>query len=150
MPSPSRCRCCGRSANERPVRTVPIAINTVQHPLPSPARCFKFGQAIGRAIESYPEDLKVLVVGTGGLSHQLDGERAGFINKDFDLMCLDKIVSDPEALARYSIPRAGRTGRRPGVELLNWIAMRGAMTGAVTSCTATITFRFPTPHRPCW
>ena len=102
--------------NARPVRTVPISINTVQHPLPSPARCFKFGQAIGRAIESYDADLNVLVLGTGGLSHQLDGERAGFINKDFDLMCLDKLVSDPQALARYSslqiVEAGGLAGRR--------------------------------------
>ena len=60
-----------------PVRVVPVSVNTVQHPLPSPARCLKFGQAIGRAIASYPEDLRVVVIGTGGLSHQLDGPRAG-------------------------------------------------------------------------
>src|ERR1700690_58819 len=62
-----------------PVRTVPIAINTVQHPLPSAARCYKLGQAVGRAVESWPQDLRVLVLGSGGLSHQLDGRRAGFI-----------------------------------------------------------------------
>jgi hypothetical protein len=73
--------------NARPVRTVPISINTVQHPLPSPARCLRFGQSIGRAIESYDKDLDVLVLGTGGLSHQVDGERAGFINREFDLIC---------------------------------------------------------------
>src|SRR5215470_4283200 len=62
-------------ADNRPVRTIPIAVNTVQHPLPSPARCFKFGQAVGRAIDSYPQDIRVLVLGSGGLSHQLDGKR---------------------------------------------------------------------------
>ncbi len=116
-------------ADNRPVRTVPIAINTVQHPLPSPARCFKFGQAIGRAITSFERDMKVLVLGTGGLSHQLDGERAGFINKDFDLMCLDALVSDPEALTRYSSLQIVEQAGSQGVELLNWIAMRGALTG---------------------
>ena len=116
----------------RPVRTVPIAINTVQHPLPSPARCFKFGQAIGRAIASYAADLNVLVLGTGGLSHQLDGKRAGFINKEFDLLCLDKLVSDPEALARYSSLQIVEEAGSQGVELLNWIAMRGALTGDVS------------------
>jgi protocatechuate 4,5-dioxygenase, beta chain len=115
----------------RPVRTVPIAINTVQHPLPSPARCFKFGRAIGRAIESYPADLDVLILGTGGLSHQLDGKRAGFINKEFDLMCMDKLVGDPEALARYSSLQIVEEAGSQGVELLNWIAMRGALTGDV-------------------
>jgi protocatechuate 4,5-dioxygenase beta chain len=117
--------------NARPVRTVPIAINTVQHPLPSPARCFKLGRAIGRAIESYKADIKVLVLGTGGLSHQLDGKRAGFINKEFDRMCLDKLVSDPESLARYSSLQIVEQAGSQGVELLNWIAMRGALTGKV-------------------
>ena len=119
-------------ADNRPVRTIPIAVNTVQHPLPSPARCYKFGQAVGRAIESYQPDLKVLVLGTGGLSHQLDGKRAGFINKEFDELCLDKIVADPEALARYSIHDWVEQSGSQGVEFLNWMAMRGAMTGRVS------------------
>src|SRR5262249_45865514 len=70
-------------AESRPVTTVPVAVNTVQFPLPSPKRCYKLGKAIGRAIESYDRDLRVVVVATGGLSHQLDGTRAGFINKRF-------------------------------------------------------------------
>jgi protocatechuate 4,5-dioxygenase beta chain len=119
-------------ADNRPVRTIPIAINTVQHPLPSPARCYKFGQAVGRAIESYQQGLKVLVLGTGGLSHQLDGKRAGFINKEFDMWCLDKLVGDPAALARRSTPEIVEEAGTQGVELLNWIAMRGALTGRVT------------------
>lgn len=115
----------------RSIRTVPISVNTVQFPLPTPSRCYKFGRAIGRAIESFPEDLRVLVVGTGGLSHQLDGERAGFINKAFDLMCLEKIVSDPEAITRYSAVDLVRESGAQGVELLNWLTMRGALTGQV-------------------
>lgn len=115
-----------------PVKIVPISINTVQHPLPSAARCFKFGRSIGRALESYPKDLKVLVAGTGGLSHQLDGQRAGFINKEFDLQCMDRIVNDPEALTRYSTEELVELAGTQGVELLNWIAMRGALTGRVT------------------
>ena len=79
-------------ADGSPVKIVPVSINTVQHPLPSLARCLKLGHSIGRALESYQQDLRVLVVGTGGLSHQLDGKRAGFINKEFDQLCLDKIV----------------------------------------------------------
>jgi protocatechuate 4,5-dioxygenase beta chain len=112
---------------DRPVRAVPIAINTVQHPLPSPARCFKLGQAVGRAIEAYDKDLNVLVVGTGGLSHQLDGTRAGFINKPFDLMCLDKLAAEPEALTAYSSKQVIELAGSQGVELLMWIAMRGAL-----------------------
>ncbi len=116
-----------------PVKTVPIAINTVQHPLPSAARCFKLGQAIGRAIEAYPEDLKVVVLGTGGLSHQLDGTRAGFINRDFDLMCMEKLVSDPQALTHYSNAELVEKAGLQGVELLMWLAARGALTGKVTN-----------------
>jgi protocatechuate 4,5-dioxygenase, beta chain len=119
-------------ADNRPVRTIPIAINTVQHPLPSPARCFKLGQAIGRAIENYEHDLNVLVLGTGGLSHQLDGTRAGFINKDFDLYCMEKLVADPAALTGCSIHEIIAKAGTQGVELLNWIAMRGALTGRVS------------------
>lgn len=115
-----------------PVKIVPISINTVQHPLPSAQRCHKLGQAVGRAIEAYDGAQKVLILGTGGLSHQLDGTRAGFINKAFDLECMDKIVSDPEALTRYTIPELVERAGSQGVEVLNWIAMRGALTGAVT------------------
>lgn len=119
-------------ADYRPVRTIPIAINTVQHPLPSPARCFKLGQAVGRAVESYPQDLNILVLGTGGLSHQLDGKRAGFINKDFDHLCMDRLVGDPAALTSYSTHKIVEEAGTQGVELLNWIAMRGALTGRVS------------------
>ncbi len=115
-----------------PVRIVPISINTVQHPLPSVARCLKLGQSVGRGIESYDADLKVMVVGTGGLSHQLDGERAGFINKEFDEICMTELVRNPEALTRYSIPQLVELAGAQGVELLNWVAMRGALTGKVT------------------
>lgn len=112
--------------------TIPVSINTVQHPLPSPARCFKLGQAIGRAVESYPGDARVVVIGTGGLSHQLDGTRAGFINKEFDLMCMEKIVDDPEALAKYSIHDIVRLAGAQGTEFILWLTMRGALTGRVT------------------
>ena len=116
----------------RPVRTIPVSVNTVQFPLPTPLRCYKLGKALGRAIESFDQDLRVLVVATGGLSHQLDGKRAGFINKDFDRMCMEKIVSDPEALARYSTTDLVRYSGAQGVELLMWLVMRGALTGKVS------------------
>jgi protocatechuate 4,5-dioxygenase beta chain len=109
-----------------------VAINTVQHPLPSPARCFKLGQAIGRAIESWDQDVNVLVLGTGGLSHQLDGKRAGFINKAFDQMCLEKLVNDPQALTSLSVHDVIEQAGTQGIEVLNWIAMRGALGGSVT------------------
>lgn len=114
-----------------PVKIVPVAINTVQHPLPSLARCFKLGQSIGRALETYDRDLKVVVVGTGGLSHQLDGERAGFINKEFDQLCMNALANEPETLTRYSIPQFVEHSGAQGVEFINWMAMRGALTGKV-------------------
>ena len=115
-----------------PVKIVPVEINTVQHPLPSLKRCLALGRSIGRAIESYPQDLRVMVLGTGGLSHQLDGTRAGFVNKEFDKLCMDKIVNEPDALTRYSIPELVELSGSQGVEFLNWMAMRGAMTGHVS------------------
>ncbi len=109
------------------LRTVPVCLNTIQHPLPSPLRCFKLGQAIGRAIASYPKHERVVIIGTGGLSHQLDGERAGFINKAFDLMCLDKIVDDPVALAVHTIRDLVLLAGAQGVELISWLVARGAL-----------------------
>jgi len=117
---------------DEPVKIVPVAINTVQHPLPSPARCFKLGQSIGRALESYPGNERILVLGTGGLSHQLDGTRAGFINKEFDQLCMDKIAREPEQLTGYSVHELVELAGTQGVEFLNWLAMRGALTGQVT------------------
>jgi protocatechuate 4,5-dioxygenase, beta chain len=110
-----------------PVRTIPIHVNTVQHPLPSPRRCLSFGEALGRAIESWPANEHVVVLGTGGLSHQLDGRRAGFINKPFDLYCLENIVHQPELLARYSIRDLIEHAGTQGPELVQWLVMRGAL-----------------------
>ncbi len=122
----------GGEATEWPVRIVPIAMNHVQHPLPSPRRCLRLGQAVGRALDAWDADARVLVIGTGGLSHQLDGQRAGFINKAFDLMCMDAIVDDPERLARFSTLDIIREAGAQGTELMAWIAARGALTGRVT------------------
>ncbi|MGE3146417.1 MAG: class III extradiol dioxygenase family protein [Pseudorhodoplanes sp.] len=120
------------SDGDWPVRSVPISINTVQHPLPTPRRCFKLGQAIGRAIAAYPQDIRVLVLGTGGLSHQLDGKRAGFINREFDMLCMEKIVHEPETLTRYTIPELVEYAGSQGVEFLNWLVMRGTLGADVT------------------
>ncbi len=114
-----------------PVRIVPVCINTVQHPLPSPTRCFKLGQAIGRAVESWEPDARVVVIGTGGLSHQLDGKRAGFINKKFDLMFMERLIDDPLWVTRYSITDLVEMTGTQGVELLMWLAARGALLGEV-------------------
>jgi protocatechuate 4,5-dioxygenase beta chain len=114
-----------------PVRTVPVCVNTVQFPLPSVKRCFSLGQAIGKAIESWDTDAGVVIIGTGGLSHQLDGKRAGFINKEFDLMFMEKLVSDPLWITRYSIEDLVELTGTQGVELLNWVIARGALQGEV-------------------
>jgi len=110
-----------------PVRAVPVCVNTVQFPLPTAARCFNFGRAIGRAIESWDSDSRVVVIGSGGLSHQLDGQRAGFINKEFDLMFMDKLVTDPLWVTRYSVTDLVELAGTQGVELLNWLTTRGAL-----------------------
>ncbi len=110
-----------------PVKIVPVAINTVQHPLPSAKRCLALGRAVGRALESWESGDKIVVIGTGGLSHQLDGERAGFINADYDRFCLDHLMDDPEALVGDSIAGIVEKAGTQGVEILNWIAARGAL-----------------------
>jgi len=114
-----------------PVRTVPVCVNTVQFPLPSVKRCYSLGQAIGNAIESWDTDARVVIIGTGGLSHQLDGKRAGFINKEFDLMFMDKLISDPLWITRYSIDDLVELTGTQGVELLNWVIARSALRGEV-------------------
>jgi len=116
---------------ECPVTTVPICINTVQFPLPSARRCYALGQAVGQAIRSWDADKKVVVIGTGGLSHQLDGERAGFINKPFDLKFMDSLVNDPEWATQYSIRELVEKTGTQGVELVMWLATRGAVSGPV-------------------
>jgi protocatechuate 4,5-dioxygenase beta chain len=110
-----------------PLRIVPVAINTVQHPLPSAKRCLALGRSVARALDNWKSSDKIVVIGTGGLSHQLDGERAGFINADYDRFCLDRIVDDPDALTRESIHDIVKRAGTQGVEVLNWIAARGAL-----------------------
>lgn len=109
------------------VKSIPVCINTIQQPTPSPSRCFALGRSLGHAIESYPEDLKVVVIGTGGLSHQ----QGGFLNKEFDLLCMDRIVDDPQHLARYSTKELMRLAGTQGTEFVMWLAMRGTLTGRV-------------------
>jgi protocatechuate 4,5-dioxygenase beta chain len=120
---------------ERPpdLAVVPIHVNTVQHPLPTPARCEAFGAAIGRGIRSWGEERRVVVIGSGGLSHQLEGERAGFINREYDVACLDALASDNRStITSHSIPELVELAGSQGVEIINWVAMRGAIGGQVT------------------
>jgi protocatechuate 4,5-dioxygenase beta chain len=110
-----------------PVKGIPFAVNTVQHPTPTPKRCLDIGKALGKAIESYPEDLKVVVFGTGGLSHQLQGERAGMINVDYDLQCMDSVIGDPDWLASQSASEIMEQAGTEGLEVIHWLVMRGAL-----------------------
>lgn len=110
-----------------PVKVIPLAVNVVQQPTPSARRCYELGQAIGRALRSYPKDVRVAVIGTGGMSHQLQGERAGHINPDFDRRFLSEIVSSPESLASLSNPEYINLAGSEGAELVMWLIMRGAL-----------------------
>ena len=114
-----------------PVRCVPLAVNTVQHPLPSARRCYALGRALREAIESYPEELKVVIIGTGGMSHQLQGERAGFINVDFDLRCMESVIDDPEWLTGLNHTDIIENAGSEGIEIIMWLVMRGALSADV-------------------
>ena len=115
------------SQPEWPGRVVPLVVNVIQQPLPRPSRCFALGKALRKAIESYPEDLKVAMVGTGGLSHQMIGDRAGFNDERWDREFLELIERDPERLARMSIEDFMRLGGNEGAEIIMWLTMRGAL-----------------------
>jgi protocatechuate 4,5-dioxygenase, beta chain len=112
---------------EWPCPVIPLCVNVVTYPPPTGKRCFALGQAIRKAVEAYPKDLRVAIFGTGGMSHQIHGERCGLINKDFDKKFLDGLTRDPEGLA--SIPHKDyvREAGAEGIEMVMWHIMRGAL-----------------------
>ncbi len=112
---------------EWPCPVIPFAVNVVQYPVPSGQRCLNLGKAIRKAIESYDQDINVHIWGTGGMSHQLQGARAGLINKEFDNAFLDKLISDPQAAADISHIDYVREAGSEGIELVMWLIARGAM-----------------------
>jgi len=114
-----------------PVRIVPLQVGVLQFPIPTARRCWRLGQALRRAIESYPEDLKVAIVATGGLSHQVHGERAGFNNPQWDERFLDLIERDPERLADMTHAQYAELGGVEGAEVIMWLIMRGALSAQV-------------------
>ncbi len=116
---------------EWPCKVIPLAVNVVQYPPPTGNRCHNLGKAIRKAVESYPEDLRVMVWGTGGMSHQLQGPRAGLINKEFDNRFLDWIVDDPRRCADISHVEYLRESGSEGIELVMWLIMRGALNDKV-------------------
>jgi hypothetical protein len=110
-----------------PCPVIPFAVNVVQYPVPSGQRCFNLGQAIANAVKSFDDDLNVQIWGTGGMSHQLQGPRAGLINKDFDNAFLDKLIADPAAAAAIPHIDFVREAGSEGIELVMWLIARGAM-----------------------
>ena len=112
---------------EWPCPVIPFAVNVVQYPVPSGQRCFNLGKAIRKAIETYDEDINVHIWGTGGMSHQLQGARAGLINKEFDRVFMDKLINDPQAAADISHIDFVREAGSEGIELVMWLIARGAM-----------------------
>jgi len=110
-----------------PCPVIPFAVNVVQYPVPSGRRCFNLGQAIRKAVESYDQPLKVQIWGTGGMSHQLQGPRAGLINKEFDNAFLDRLIADPAAAAAIPHIDYVREAGSEGIELVMWLIGRGAM-----------------------
>lgn len=119
------------SGQEWPTTIVPLQVGVLQFPIPTAARCYKLGQALRRAIESYPEDLRVAIVSTGGLSHQVHGERAGFNNPEWDQQFLDYITRDPARLAEMTHAEYAELGGLEGAEIIMWLIMRGALSGNV-------------------
>jgi protocatechuate 4,5-dioxygenase beta chain len=110
-----------------PVRVIPLAVNVVQYPPPTGHRCFMLGQAIRRVVQDFDTDLNVHIWGTGGMSHQLQGPRAGFINSGFDNAFFDRLVKDPDGLARVPHLDYVREAGSEGIELVMWLIMRGAL-----------------------
>ncbi|WP_310449832.1 class III extradiol dioxygenase subunit beta [Sulfuritalea sp.] len=121
---------CGQPPADKfewPCPVIPFAVNVVQYPVPSGRRCFNLGHAIRKAVESFDAPLKVQVWGTGGMSHQLQGPRAGLINREFDQTFLDRLIADPVDLARMPHIDYVREAGSEGIELVMWLIARGAM-----------------------
>lgn len=110
-----------------PCKVIPIAVNVVLYPPPSGQRCYDLGKALRKAVDSYDEDLNVQIWGTGGMSHQLQGPRAGLINKEFDNDFLERLVNDPDELAKMPHIDYVREAGSEGIELVMWLIMRGAL-----------------------
>src|SRR5262245_44671970 len=115
------------SPKKWPCPVIPLAVNVVLYPPPTGNRCYMLGKAIRKAVESYPEDLKVVVFGTGGMSHQISGPRAGLINSKFDKAFLDNLTKDPKKLTRIPHLEFMREAGAEGIEMVMWLIMRGAL-----------------------
>ncbi|MBX2824871.1 MAG: protocatechuate 3,4-dioxygenase [Gammaproteobacteria bacterium] len=132
---------CGQP-DEWPCPVIPFAVNVVQYPVPSGRRCYELGKAIGRAVNSFDDDLNVQIWGTGGMSHQLQGKRAGLINSDWDSQFLDRMISDPSGLADVPHIEYVREAGSEGIELVMWLVARGAMADAAGGAAPKVKHRF--------
>ena len=130
------------SPAEWPCLVIPFHVNVVQYPVPSGARCFALGQAIRKAIESYDEPLNVQIWGTGGMSHQLQGPRAGLINAEWDNQFLDRLIADPKDLSTMPHIDYVREAGSEGIELVMWLIARGAMADVAGGKPPTVAHRF--------
>ena len=110
-----------------PCKVIPLCVNVIQYPSPTGNRCYHLGKAIRKAVEAFPEDLKVVIFGTGGMSHQLQGERAGLVNADFDTAFLDDLTQNVDRLVRIPHVEYLREAGSEGAELVMWMIMRGAL-----------------------
>jgi protocatechuate 4,5-dioxygenase beta chain len=117
---------CGQP-EQWPFPVIPLLVNVVQYPPPTGHRCYNLGKAIRKAVESFEQDLRVVIFGTGGMSHQLQGPRAGLINRDFDTRFLDNLTADPQALVRIQHLEYVRESGSEGIEMVMWLIMRGAL-----------------------
>ncbi len=111
-----------------PWKVLPLQVGVLQFPIPTARRCYRLGAALGRAVRAHPSDLRVVMVATGGLSHQVHGERCGFNNPDWDRQFLDMLETDPEGLANLTHAEYAERGGFEGAEVIMWLIMRGAMT----------------------
>ncbi|HCV86763.1 MAG TPA: protocatechuate 3,4-dioxygenase [Deltaproteobacteria bacterium] len=125
-----------------PCPVIPFAVNVVQYPVPRGQRCFQLGQAIRRALDEYDEDLNVQIWGTGGMTHQLQGPRAGLINRQWDSQFLDKLINDPEAAAVIPHIEYVREAGSEGIELVMWLIARGAMSDVAGEAKPKVRHRF--------
>jgi gallate dioxygenase len=121
----------GPNKNDWPAKMVPLQVGVLEFPIPSAKRCYNLGKSLRKAIESYPEDLGVVIVATGGLSHQVHGERCGFNNTKWDMEFLDLIAKDPESLTNVTIAEYAERGGMEGSEIIKWLIMRGALNSQV-------------------
>lgn len=125
-----------------PCAVIPFAVNVVQYPVPSGRRCFQLGQAIRRAVESFDKDLNVQIWGTGGMGHQLQGARAGLINREWDNAFLDQLIDDPAAAAAIPHLDYVREAGSEGIELVMWLIARGAMADVAGGPAPVVKHRF--------